>query len=102
MSLNREDVKTLANLARLKLSDEELTIAEKELDNILAYVDRLSSVKTTDVEPLTVPAKSDGWREDVVFSCDEVTREFILSNFPVRRGDLLKTPGVFEHPKGGR
>lgn len=102
MSLTRDDVKRLADLARLELSDEETVNAEKDLDSILGYVNRLSEIETTNVEPMTMPAKADGWREDVALPTDEAERELILSNFPSRRGDLLKTPGVFEKPKGGR
>jgi len=102
MALTRDDVKGLADLARLELSEDELSTAEKELDSVLGYVDRLQQIDTKGVEPMTMPAKAEGWRADVEFACDDATRELILSNFPERRGDLLKTPGVFEKPKGGR
>lgn len=102
MPLTRDDVKRLADLARLELSETELANAEKELDSVLGYVNRLGEIDTKGVEPMTMPAKAEGWREDVAFPTDEVERELILSNFPARRGDLLKTPGVFEKPKGGR
>lgn len=102
MSLTSDDVKRLADLARLELSETELANAEKELDSVLGYVNRLGEIDTKGVEPMTMPAKAEGWREDAVFPKDELERELILSNFPARRGDLLKTPGVFEKPKGGR
>lgn len=102
MSLTREDVISLAGLARLDLSPEEIAAAEKDLDAVLGYVDRLKAVETSGVPPMTMPAKATGWREDVALPCDEATRETILANFPDRKGDLLKTPGVFEKPKGGR
>lgn len=102
MSLTREDVKKLADLARLEITDAEAYAAEKELDAILGYVDRLAEVDTTGVEPMTMPAKAEGWRPDVQITCDDATRELILSNFPSRKGDLLKTPGVFDAPKGGK
>lgn len=100
MALSKEEVKQLADLARLELSDEEIAKAEKELDAILEFVDRLKKVKTEGVEPQTMPAKSSGWREDVVMPSDELARELILSNFPSRRDDLLSVPAVFETPKG--
>ncbi len=100
MSLTRDDVKRLADLARLDLSDEEIGAMQKDLGTILGFVDRLKDVKTQGIEPMSMPAKSDGWRGDVAFPCDEATRELILANFPERKGDLLKTPGVFEKPKG--
>lgn len=102
MKLSREDVKGLADLARLELTKEELKAAERELGAILGYVDRLSAVDTEGVLPMTMPPKAEGWRHDVALPCDAAARELILSNFPARKGDLLKTPGVFEKPKTGK
>jgi aspartyl-tRNA(Asn)/glutamyl-tRNA(Gln) amidotransferase subunit C len=102
MSLTKEDVKTLADLARLQLSDDELKSAERELDAILTFVDRLQKIDTSHVEPQSMPDRAAGWREDVALDCDDVTREYILSNFPSRKGDLLSVPAVFEKNKGER
>lgn len=102
MPLSREDVLHLADLARLSVSEAEIASAQEDLGNILGFVDRLQEVDTSNVEPMTMPARTEGWRKDVALPCDEVARELILSNFPKRKGDLLATPGVFEKPKGGR
>lgn len=99
MTLSSDDVKKLAELARLDLSDDELSVMQQELGSILHFVDRLQQVKTEGVEPSSAPATSE-WREDIAVPCDEATREILLSNFPARKGDLLATPGVFERPKG--
>ena len=99
MPLNREDVTHLAELARLDLDEDETMATERDLDKILGYVDRLKQVETRGVEPFTMPAR-DEWRPDVALPCDHAACEIILSNFPERTGDLLKTPGVFESPKG--
>lgn len=89
----------MADLARLSVSEEEMEQAREELGSILGFVDRLKEVDTKDVEPMSMPARTE-WREDSALPCDEVARELILSNFPERNGDLLRTPGVFEKPKG--
>lgn len=89
----------LADLARLDLSEDELKTAEQDLDKVLGYVERLQEVETQGVEPFAMPART-AWREDVSLPCDHAACEIILSNFPERSGDLLKTPGVFESPKG--
>lgn len=102
MPISREDIRSLAQLARLELSEEELMRTEAELESILGYVDRLKGVDTQSIEPLTMPAKSDGWRQDIVAASTPETRQTILANFPRRKDDLLCTPGVFEKPKGGR
>lgn len=100
MSLTREDIASLAHLARIGLSDEEQTRAEKELDSVLGYVDRLQKVDTSGAEEAAPPAvRAASFRNDEVMACDEAGRQFILSNFPARQEDLLKVPAVFEKPK---
>jgi aspartyl-tRNA(Asn)/glutamyl-tRNA(Gln) amidotransferase subunit C len=100
MSLTKDDVKRLADLARLELSDDETSRMERELDAVLGYVDRLQAIRTDEVEPHAMPPRASGWREDVAMEVDDVTRELVLSNFPSRKGDLLSVPAVFAKPKG--
>lgn len=100
MALTREDVAGLAHLARIALNDEELTRAEKELENVLGYVDRLQKVNTDGVEeaaPLALTATA--FREDKAISCDDESRRLIIQNFPAKQVDYLKAPAVFERPK---
>lgn len=99
MSLTHEDVHNLADLARLELTEEELAKAGKDLEAILAFVDQLQRIDTTDVESYTMPARAEGWRPDEAFPVDELTRELILGNFPSRKNDLLHVPAVFKNPK---
>ena len=99
MSLSREDILRLADLARLELSDDEIRSAEREITAVLGYVDRLKDVDTEGVEPMTMPAKAEGWRRDEAYACDDRARELILANFPSRKEDLLRTPAVFVKPK---
>jgi aspartyl-tRNA(Asn)/glutamyl-tRNA(Gln) amidotransferase subunit C len=49
--LSRDDVLKLARLARLKLSDDEISLYQKELAEILNYVEQLDSVDVTGLEP---------------------------------------------------
>lgn len=100
MSLTREDVKHLADLARLAQTAEELSKSEQELEAILGYVNRLQRVPTDGVLPHAMPAKASGWRQDEENTYDDLAHELILSNFPSRKNDLLSVPAVFEKPKG--
>ena len=102
MSLSREDVLHLADLSRLAVSEDEITAMQGSLGSVLGFIDRLQDVDTEGVEPMSMPEKAEGWREDASRPTDAATRELILSNFPSRKGDLLATPGVFEKPKGGK
>jgi aspartyl-tRNA(Asn)/glutamyl-tRNA(Gln) amidotransferase subunit C len=50
MSLTHDDVRHIAKLARLKLSEEEVDVFAGQLTSILGYVDMLREVDTTGVE----------------------------------------------------
>lgn len=98
--ITREDIQRSAYLARLGLREEEIEKTEKELENILGYIDRLQKVDTTNVpETSSPPAEASAFRSDEVIACPPEDRELILKNFPARQGDLLKVPAVFERPK---
>ncbi len=100
MNLSREEVQRLAQLTRIALSPEEETRMQAELGRVLEYVERLQRVDTTDVPETEIPARADGFREDVLRGADAASREVILTDFPDRTGDLLKVPAVFDKPKG--
>ena len=53
MSVNAEQVRHVAKLARLALSDAEIDAMVPELNNILGWVEQLGEVDTDGVEPLT-------------------------------------------------
>lgn len=97
-SLSLEEVKSLAVLARLELSETELEKLQQDLDSILGYVDRLQKIDTQGVlEGSSDPVSS--FRADKTLPVDDAARELILSNFPDRVSDALGVPAVFEKPK---
>ena len=98
MRLSREDILHLADLARLELNEGEVQRAEAELSGILGYVERLAAIPTDEAEPYTQP-KREMWRADIAEPCESIVRDGIIKNFPDKQGSLLKTPGVFAHPK---
>lgn len=53
MSIYKKDVEHIANLARIKLSEEEKTKLAGELSAILDFVEKLEKVDTSGVEPMT-------------------------------------------------
>lgn len=50
--ISREEVIKLANLSRLKLTEDEITRMQKDMGNILAYVDKLKEAKDVDHGPV--------------------------------------------------
>lgn len=95
MSLTAEQVRWVAHLARLELSDADVTRLTPQLGAILDYVDLLKQVNTEGIEPLAHPLKVHN-----VFRDDEpapsLPVEAALANAPARRGDFFGVPAVLE------
>ncbi|OGY92419.1 MAG: hypothetical protein A3B31_03865 [Candidatus Komeilibacteria bacterium RIFCSPLOWO2_01_FULL_53_11] len=91
--ISEETVKKIATLARLDLTPDEVHAAAGELGKILAYVDRLSSVKTGGIEPFHAGARPlVALRED---RSDYFKDREVLLPKPYFEDDLLVTKGVF-------
>ena len=93
VELSRDEVRHVATLARLALSDEEAAHFSRQLSQILTYVQTLNQLDTSQVEPTShaVPM-ANVWREDdVAPSCD---REAILANAPDRTAEFFRVPKI--------
>ncbi len=93
MAITRADVEKVALLARLRLSDAELTSLTNELSQIVTYVDQLAEVDTDDVEPMAHAVELHN-----VFAEDEarpsLPREQALANAPSHNGQAYLVPPV--------
>lgn len=96
MSISREQVANVAQLARLTLSEEELERYSQELISILDYIDELSTVDTTGVEPLasSLSALGTSLRADREGDSPELKtfRQEFPGQFPDSEGTFLKVP----------
>lgn len=103
MKLSAEQVRHIAQLARLDFTDDELEKYSTELSAILSYVARLGELPTdtTDtVEPTThITAQLSSLRSDEVVSCSQRVRDAIIAAFPQSRDNLLVVPAVFHSYK---
>jgi len=76
MSLNKEQVKEIAQLAKLSINDSEIEQSTIELNNILSLMAELAEIETDQVEPMAHPLEmSQRLREDVVSEAD-LSEEF--------------------------
>lgn len=67
MSITANEVRHIALLSRLALTDEEVAVFQEHLDQILGYVDQLKSVDTTGIDPTFYPLPLENvFREDEV------------------------------------
>ena len=95
MSITRQDVQHIAELARLNLSDTEEALYQEQLSAILDYAQRLNTLDTGAIPPTaTVLPLRSVMREDVArpsLSVDE-----ILANAPARSGDAFEVHVILE------
>ena len=95
MSVSPEQVRHIAKLARIAMSDEAIERLVPELNNILGWVEQLGEVNTDGVEPLTaVIDQKQRLRGDVVD--DGNIRAAILANAPEAQHGFFAVPKVIE------
>ena len=89
------DVAYVAKLARINLSEDEAKIFQKQLDDVLKYVEKLRQVDVTDVDVAAdAPAAFNVFRDDL--PRDWFTAEQALSNAPRQANGLFVVPKVVE------
>ncbi len=95
MSVTNEQVRHIARLARIAMSDEEIERLAPELNNILSWVEQLDEVNTEGVEPLTaVIDQKLRPRGDAVTEGN--IRDEILANAPEAQHGFFAVPKVIE------
>ena len=95
MSVTSEQVRHIAKLARIGMSDGEIEALVPELNNILGWVEQLSEVDTAGVEPLTaVIDQKLRLRDDVVTEGN--IRDEVLANAPDAQHGFFAVPKVIE------
>jgi aspartyl-tRNA(Asn)/glutamyl-tRNA(Gln) amidotransferase subunit C len=95
MSLTADQVRWVAHLARLELTDAELEMMTPQLSAIVDYVNQLQQVNTDGVEPLAHALEVQN-----VFRADEpapsLPVDAALANAPQRHGDFYGVPAVLD------
>ena len=95
MSVTTEQVRHIAKLARIAMSDEEIERLAPELNNILGWVEQLGEVNTEGVEPLTAVIDQKLRLRD-----DQITegniRDEVLANAPEAQHGFFAVPKVIE------
>ena len=92
---DRIDVRYVAGLARIALSDEETAKLQGQLDDILAFVSELKKLDVSGVEATDVATEArNAWREDEPAAGLE--REVTLALAPLARHGQFVVPKVIE------
>jgi len=91
--ITEDDVRQVAKLSRLRLSDQEVTHFTGKLAAVLEYVSKLDELDVEGVEPLFHTADAHSvMREDV--ERPGLTPDEALANAPGRQDDFFKVPKV--------
>lgn len=95
MKIRKDEVKHVAQLARLEFTEAETEKFTSQLNDILLYMDMLNRVDTEGVAPMThAIAQKNAFREDRVM--ESLPREETLANAPDARGDFFRVPKVID------
>jgi aspartyl-tRNA(Asn)/glutamyl-tRNA(Gln) amidotransferase subunit C len=95
MGVSLEEVKRIANLAKLNFNENQLIKLQKDLNRVLDYIDKLNELDLSGVEPLENINETEN-----IFKRDEVkkwlTTEEALQNAPQRTSNFFKVPKVID------
>jgi len=101
MKISREDVVRVAELANLELTPAEIDTYQTQLDQILRYVDKLTEVDVSKVEPMSqvvfsgeAAAAHPELHEDVLRPCD--CAGAVLAQAPESAKPFFRVPRVIE------
>ena len=92
-TLTQQDVKRIADLARLELTADELDLFTRQLGGILTYVEQIRDLDTTGVPPTSHVLNRPVDRDDLLRP--SLTREDLLRNAP----DAAQEAGLFKVPR---
>ncbi len=97
--IDKAEVRKVAKLARLELSEAEVEEFASQLSAILDYVEKMNELDTTSVEPLAhcLPI-SNVFREDT--ARESLGTERTLANAPQRDGEFFKVPKILDDSSG--
>jgi aspartyl-tRNA(Asn)/glutamyl-tRNA(Gln) amidotransferase subunit C len=98
VKLTEDEVRYVADLANLRLSEEEVQRMSHDLGEILTHIDQLNELDTSDIEPMAQVLYSADeiatLREDVPHAC--LSNRDALANAPAKGAGYFKVPKVIE------
>ena len=95
MAIGGDEVRTIARLAHIEISDDDIPGFTEQLSKILEFVAQMNAVDTTGVEPLAHPLEATARsRADVVLETD--MRESYQANAPLVENAHYLVPKVIE------
>jgi len=95
MTIERADIEKLAELARIRITEENVAATIRSLGNVLQLVDQLQAADTTGIAPMAHPLDAvQRLRPDVVTETDQ--RQAFQAIAPATENGLYLVPKVIE------
>lgn len=94
MTISKEDIEKLAQLARIELPEGEKDALVKDLDNIIGFVDELKSADVHLDDHASVGVPHNVLREDNQPHESGTYTETLLNNAPAREGAFVKVKNI--------
>jgi len=95
--ISKEEVKHIAKLARLSLSEKEIKKMQKELSFILDYIEKLKEIDVSDVKPTSHSIEMENvWRKDELNLELKTKNKKLLDLSPETKDGYLKVKSILE------
>lgn len=95
MEIKKDDVKHVAELARIEFNEEDIEEFTKQLGSILKYMSKLNELNTSNVEPTShVLDVSTPLRDDIVE--DWLSKDEVLKNAPKEENGFFVVPKIID------
>ncbi len=95
MSISRDEIEKIANLACIKLSEDEKELYQNEVSKILTWIHQLEKLNTDHVEPVyNIASHNQPLRPDTINQTNN--SEQIFSNAPSEKYNYYVVPKVIE------
>jgi aspartyl-tRNA(Asn)/glutamyl-tRNA(Gln) amidotransferase subunit C len=95
MAITTEEVKKLASLSRIAVSDEEVEALRDDMESILKYVEEINTVSLGDsVEVGPLQARKNVFRNDEELNVSGEYTEKLIANMPASEGNYLKVKKI--------
>lgn len=87
--ITKQEIEKLANLARIKVDNEEIQSLASDISSILSYVDEIKKVNMDMDSKANVGAVSNIYRQDISIPSSQDTVQAILNESPDKHGDFI-------------
>jgi aspartyl-tRNA(Asn)/glutamyl-tRNA(Gln) amidotransferase subunit C len=95
MKIDKETLNKIAHLSRLEIDEKDTDKMMQDMNNMVAFVEKLNEVNTDGVEPLTTMSHEiNALRDDV--AKPDLTHQQVLQNAPKKDSDYFRVPKVLE------